>query len=186
MTSASLSDFASFMVRSIIETKACTIRYNSRFFWLLSASKTEYSFGHWSKMTLKLSLYLLTKFSRVPLVSDQCYIIPIVLQKLILFVQWLTHQNSFQNIRQVRLGFANLLVLHSIGQTYLSLYFLTIISYVRIAELVRAPVWSWVQIWLTATGNFVIFYYVPFPLNSVFPAFPKEFSHFLQTGGSHS
>ena len=28
MTSASLSDFASFMVRSIIETKACTTMYN--------------------------------------------------------------------------------------------------------------------------------------------------------------
>ena len=35
-------------------------------------------------------------------------------------------------------------------------------------------------------GNFVIFYYMPFPSNSFFPAFPKEFSHFLQTIGSHS
>ena len=38
----------------------------------------------------------------------------------------------------------------------------------------------------SATGNFVIFYYMPFPLNIFFPAFPKEFSHFLQTIGSHS
>jgi hypothetical protein len=33
---------------------------------LLSASKPKCNFGHWSKITLKLSLYLLPKFSRVP------------------------------------------------------------------------------------------------------------------------
>ena len=33
---------------------------------MLSASKPKCSFGHWSKMTLKLSSYLLPKFSRVP------------------------------------------------------------------------------------------------------------------------
>ena len=38
-----------------------------KIFWLLSASKPKCNFGHWSKMTLKSSSYLLTKFSRVPL-----------------------------------------------------------------------------------------------------------------------
>ena len=37
-----------------------------KIFWFLSASKPKYNFGHWSKMTLKLSSYLLPKFSRVP------------------------------------------------------------------------------------------------------------------------
>ena len=35
-------------------------------FWLLSASKPKCNFGQWSKIALKLSLYLLPKFSRVP------------------------------------------------------------------------------------------------------------------------
>ena len=41
--------------------------------------------------------------------------------------------------------------------------------------------WSWVQIPLPATANFVIFLSLPFPFPSFFPTFPKEFSHFLQT-----
>ena len=45
---------------------------------------------------------------------------------------------------------------------------------------------SCVQISLGTTGYFVIFPYMPFPSNSFFPNFPKEFSHFLSNIGSHS
>jgi hypothetical protein len=37
-----------------------------KIFWLLSPSKSKCKFCHWSKMTLKLSSYLLQKFCRVP------------------------------------------------------------------------------------------------------------------------
>ena len=40
-----------------------------KIFWLLSESKPKYSFGHWSKMTLKSSLDLLPKFSTVPFIT---------------------------------------------------------------------------------------------------------------------
>ena len=53
-----------------------------KIFWFLSESKPKCNFGHWSKMTLKLSsyLFLLPKFSRVPFT--------IVLISLISTIQW--------------------------------------------------------------------------------------------------
>ena len=52
---------------SLIYWSQLNTRHLSRFFLLLSASKPKCNFGHWSKMTLKSSSYLLPKFSRVPL-----------------------------------------------------------------------------------------------------------------------
>ena len=48
---------------------------------------------------------------------------------------------NLKNIRQIRLVLAILLVLHSIGQTYLYLYFRLIFTNLRIAQLVKVSVW---------------------------------------------
>ena len=60
---------------------------------MLSASKPKCNFGHWSKMTLKSSTYLLPKFSRVPLTK---VLIPLIstmingtlLNLKVIFDQW--------------------------------------------------------------------------------------------------
>ena len=47
-------------------TTASSYQIPFKIFSLLSASKPKCNFGHCSKLTLKLSSYLLPKFSRVP------------------------------------------------------------------------------------------------------------------------
>ena len=44
----------------------CKLWIPFNIFWLLNESKPKCNFSYWSKMTLKLSSYLLPKFSRVP------------------------------------------------------------------------------------------------------------------------
>ena len=59
--------WSNFLVWSPPWLYASSVRWQIfKIFWLLSASKPKWNFGHWSKMTLKLPSYLLPKFSRMP------------------------------------------------------------------------------------------------------------------------